>query len=42
MCLPNPIGAFHKFFTSLVGKKNGITPDSIVDFVINIPYGEEN
>ena len=42
MCLPRSIKAFHSFFKDLVGKKKGITPDSIVDFVINIPYGEEN
>lgn len=41
MCLPNDLATFTAFVEKLTNRRK-ITPDSIVDFIINIPYGEKD
>lgn len=38
MCIPKDIRAFYKFFDTICNPKKGLTPDSIVNFVVNIPF----
>jgi hypothetical protein len=38
MCLPNTIKQFHSFFDVIIPRKSRLTPDSIVNFIVNIPY----
>lgn len=38
MCLPNTIKQFHSFFDSIIPRKSRLTPDAVVNFIINIPY----
>ena len=42
MALPASIEKFNAFLTALVGKRKGLTADSIVNFLINIPVGEKS